>query len=253
MGVCRAGAVALSALAGIFAAPIQTATAESFFEALFGDGPRYVRPEYVPPHARSYADPRDTPHREPRRHYGRSGVTSGSNGGRTAYCVRTCDGRYFPLPRHAGVSPAQMCHSLCPTSKTMVFSGSRIAHAVAPNGTRYADLKSAFAYRDRVVKNCTCDGKDGLGLAQLDAGTDPTLRPGDIVATNEGFVSYRGKKAKHGQFSPINPSSGPLAQKLSEVRIRPILPDAAATTAPLTDEEVADLLRRELRRAQLGN
>ena len=86
----------------------------------------------------------------------------------TVYCVRTCDGRYFPMQNHAGASAAEICRSFCPAAKTMVFSGSKIDTAVAQNGARYADLDSAFAYRDKVVDHCTCNGKDGLGLARVE-------------------------------------------------------------------------------------
>ena len=116
----------------------------------------------------------------------------------TVYCVRTCDGRYFPLQRHAGATPAELCKSFCPAAKTMVFSGSKIDTAVAPNGTRYADLDNAFAYRDKVTDSCSCNGKDGLGLARVEASGDPTLRPGDIVATDGGLATYSGKKQDRG-------------------------------------------------------
>ena len=59
-----------------------------------------------------------------------AGEASGFGHG-TVYCVRTCDGRYFPLQRHAGTSPAELCQSFCPAAKTMVFSGSKIDTAVA--------------------------------------------------------------------------------------------------------------------------
>jgi hypothetical protein len=137
----------------------------------------------------------------------------------TVFCVRTCDGRYFPLQRHAGASPAEICRAFCPASRTMVFSGSKIDTAVAQNGMRYADLGTAFSYRDRVVKSCTCTGREG-GLAHLNTTSDPTLRPGDIVATDQGFATFTGKSA---EFAPINPSS-PLARQLAETKVRPAPP-----------------------------
>ena len=223
---------------------LQPASAQGLFETLFG-GFRYHRAAPLPPQTSFYADPQGLPGRESRPH-------AGEYGGRgTLFCVRTCDGRYFPLLRHAGVLPAQMCRSFCPASKTMVLSGSKIDHAVAHNGTRYADLKSAFAYRDRVVENCTCNGRDGLGLAHLDSASDPTLRPGDIVATNEGFVSYRGAKSKTAPFTPIDPSSGAWARKLSEIKIRPAPPAAAVAPVSPADQQASAVLRKELLRAQL--
>jgi len=223
---------------------LQPASAQGLFETLFG-GFRYHRAAPLPPQTSFYADPQGLPGRESRPH-------AGEYGGRgTLFCVRTCDGRYFPLLRHAGVLPAQMCRSFCPASKTMVFSGSKIDYAVAQNGLRYADLKSAFAYRERVVENCTCNGRDGLGLARLNATSDPTLRPGDIVATNEGFMSYRGKKSKAAQFTPIDPSSSAWARKLSKIKIEPAPAADALAVAPLSDEQASAVIRSELRRAQL--
>src|SRR5258708_5371731 len=52
-----------------------------------------------------------------------------------AFCVRSCDGKYFPLMRGAA-SPAQMCQAFCPASPTKVFFGSRIARAYAATGER---------------------------------------------------------------------------------------------------------------------
>jgi hypothetical protein len=123
-----------------------------------------------------------------------------------SFCVRTCDGRYFPIPRHANTSPAQMCRAFCPASPTKIFSGGSIEHAVAPDGTRYAELPNAFVYRTKLVDGCTCNGKSPLGLAKIDESKDPTLRPGDMVATDGGFVAYRGTGANQtAQFTPVKP------------------------------------------------
>jgi hypothetical protein len=234
--------------------PIEPAAAQNFFQFLFGGPPRFVRPEPLPPQASSYADPRALPDREPRRSFGDAAPTSGGGYG-AAFCVRTCDGRYFPLQPHAGVSPAELCRSFCPASNTMLFYGSKIEYAIARNGMRYGKLENAFAYRDRVVENCSCNGRDGLGLAHLNTVNDPTLRPGDIVATNNGFVSYRGSRAKNAsksaQFTPINPASSAWARSLSETRIRPAPPTAAAEPMPPANQEVSAESDRERRRAQL--
>ena len=112
--------------------------------------------------------------------------------------MRTCDGRYFPLQRHAGSTPAEMCKSFCPAAKTMVFSGSKIDTAVASNGTRYADLDNAFAYRDKVTEAAPATARTGSGLARIEVSGDPTLRPGDIVATNDGLATYTGKSRTRG-------------------------------------------------------
>src|SRR5882672_6176661 len=40
--------------------------------------------------------------------------------GGQAYCVRTCDGRYFPLPASDNQSRAATCSNLCPASETKI-------------------------------------------------------------------------------------------------------------------------------------
>jgi hypothetical protein len=228
----RAGGIALAVAAIGLVGLIQPAAAQSLFEALFGG---FQRP--APPRTSSYAEPFGPPVRESR--WGEAN----NYGTGTVFCVRTCDGRYFPLRNHAGASPAEMCRAFCPAAKTMVFSGSKIDYAVAPNGTHYADLDSAFAYRDRVVSNCTCNGKDGLGLARLDAASDPTLRPGDIVATDNGFVSVS-RSGKSTEFTPINPASSEWAHKLSEIKIRPAPPLHPVT--PVADNDSKPKLKGRL-------
>ena len=123
---------------------------------------------------------------------------SNSNIGRgTAYCVRMCDGRYFPLERHATASPATLCSSLCPASQTKIYNGGEIAGSVAADGTRYASLQTAYLYRKSIVPNCTCNGRDIFGLAPIDVKTDPTLRAGDTVSTGDGvFVVTRPMEAR---------------------------------------------------------
>ena len=82
--------------------------------------------------------------------------------------MRLCDGRYFPMQRHANANPAQLCSAFCPAAKTQVFNGSQIDQADATNGARYADLDNAFVYRQKIVDGCTCNGKDSFGLAKID-------------------------------------------------------------------------------------
>jgi len=89
------------------------------------------------------------------------------------------------MQRHGNASPVQLCNAFCPAAKTQVFNGSQIDHAVAGNGARYADLDNAFVYRERIVDNCTCNGRNSFGLAPIDVAADPTLRQGDIVATGD--------------------------------------------------------------------
>lgn len=109
-----------------------------------------------------------------------------------SFCVRSCDGKYFPLRRGAP-SPTQMCQAFCPASPTEVFFGSSIDGAYVENGERYADNENAFAYRKALRADCTCNGHDPAGLALVALALDDSLRPGDMLATQDGLVAYSGK------------------------------------------------------------
>jgi hypothetical protein len=242
-----------------FVGPATPAAANPFAE-LFGaiEG----RMEYRRPPVHSYADPFQGPGYASRPGYiaprerdidSRSydsrrsnGDSTASYGGGTAFCVRTCDGRYFPMQRRAGVSPADLCRTFCPASKTMVFSGSKIDYAVGPGGQRYASLGTAYLYREKTVENCTCNGKEPLGLARVDLSDDPTLRPGDIVATTGGLAIYQGRNSRTAEFTPIDASKGEWAKRLADVKVMPVPPAPKVEAAA---EEPAQP-RVERRRAQ---
>jgi hypothetical protein len=106
-----------------------------------------------------------------------------------AFCVRSCDGKYFPLMRGA-TSPAQLCQAFCPASPTKIFFGSSIDSAYAATGERYADSQNAFAYRKALRADCTCNGHNPAGLAPVDLAMDGSLRSGDVLATADGNVAY---------------------------------------------------------------
>jgi hypothetical protein len=124
------------------------------------------------------------------------------------YCVRLCDGRYFPVPASAGAQSAQLCSAMCPAAKTEIYTGSGIERAATSRGKLYTTLATAFAYRERLVDNCTCTGKDATGLAKIEIESDPTLRPGDIVTTKDGQSVFKGDRRtphKSSEFTPVQP------------------------------------------------
>jgi hypothetical protein len=120
----------------------------------------------------------------------------GSSSG--SYCVRTCDGYYFPLsPQKRSDSEARaLCHSLCPSATTEVYERrggpeASFAQAVSRTGKPYSKLATAFAFRQKAVAACTCRSP---GTAPLTVAQDPTLQPGDIVVTDKGVRVFRGGK-----------------------------------------------------------
>lgn len=149
---------------------------------------------------RSYAEPSARYSSETVHDYGGSGRT-------VAFCVRLCDGEAFPLVHLANATSIEACQATCPASRTKVFYGSQIDDAVARDGIHYADLENAYVYRKHLVANCTCNGHDQLGLVPLGIADDPTLRPGDIVVTQNGLMAYSGGSGQGAAYTPVDPSS----------------------------------------------
>ncbi|WP_440642461.1 DUF2865 domain-containing protein [Bradyrhizobium sp. PUT101] len=179
--------------AGLASAP--SAHAEDFFSALFGGFRMRPPPEIRMPFPRDDMPRYDAPRQR------------ASYGGGTAYCVRGCDGRYFPAQGSDAESKAQSCKTFCPASETSLVYGSNIDDATTENGKSYSDLPNAFRYRNEIVAGCTCNGKDPAGLAQVKVEDDPTLRKGDIVAGAGGLVvASRNANDRRGvamNFSPL--------------------------------------------------
>ncbi len=177
-----------------------------------------------------------------------------STGVYQSYCVRLCDGRFFPLPaadrerdrfrersfffrdyrdrddrRTAPVttgqaSPDNLCKAMCPATPVRVFTGAGIDNAVAADGTSYTRLQNAFVYREKMVDECSCNGIENIGITNIEAETDPTLQPGDIIVTEEGAKVYRGAQGRPtpASFVPVSEYRGmspAMRKNLSEMRI----------------------------------
>ncbi len=129
-------------------------------------------------------------------------------GGSQAFCVRTCDGRYFPIASVSGQSRAETCKSFCPASETRVYLGGTIDGASAEaGGKNYSDLPNAFRYRNELVAGCTCNGADPVGLAKISIEDDRTLRRGDIVMQGDGLMVAARNADRRGamNFTPASP------------------------------------------------
>ncbi len=120
-----------------------------------------------------------------------------------AYCVRLCDGRYFPVQRTRETTPAELCDALCPTTPTKIVLGDGIDQATASDGTSYAALNNAFVYRQRIMTGCTCNGSRPLGLEAIDVEADPTLRAGDAIVTARGVMIVKNGTAGRATFTPV--------------------------------------------------
>jgi hypothetical protein len=199
------GQVAVWVVAALCALmPAPAAQAEDFLSALFG---AFGRP-HAPSMPLPFANEGDPVTLQPR---------AGYPGGGQAYCVRTCDGRYFPISASDSQSRAASCNSFCPASETKVVYGSTIDNAATEGGKPYSELPNAFRYRNELVAGCTCNGKDQVGLAPIRIESDPTLRKGDIIAGANGLMVAGRGADKRGASLNLSPASEKIRARYQRV------------------------------------
>jgi hypothetical protein len=242
----RRALIVVATLAVPAALAPRTASAGNLFDFFFGGVQKQLR--QAVPQANFFADPMATgeqPAPAPQTAVASSGPS---------FCVRSCDGRYFPLMR-SSASPVQMCQAFCPASATKVFYGSSIDGATSSSGQRYADSENAFAYRKELRADCTCNGRDPAGLAPIDLTLDTSLRPGDVIATTDGLVAYSGVKvgaSQTAEFTPVASYPGLTAEvraRLGEMKVAPVAADMAAD-APASASSVTSMLKAAVARAK---
>jgi hypothetical protein len=226
--------VAAVMLAGPIALIPRVASAEGLFDFFFG-GAQKQQQRQASPQTNFFADPFGLNQQQAPP---KPVATAGSG---PAFCVRSCDGRYFPISTRGNASPVQMCQAFCPASATKVFFGSNIDGASSSAGERYADSENAFAYRKALRADCTCNGRDPAGLAPVDLTLDASLRAGDIVATTNGLVAYTGVRLGADQtadFTPVASYPGLTADvraRLGEMKVAPVTAETVANDAPISD------------------
>lgn len=223
-----------AALAGsllVIPAPV---SAEGLFDFFFGGAPKQQR--QAQPQANFFADPfglNQPPERPPAPISAPRLAGSGP-----AFCVRSCDGKYFPLTMRGSTTPAQLCQAFCPASPTKIYYGSNIDGAASNTGERYADSENAFAYRKALRADCTCNGRDPAGLAPVDLAHDVSLRAGDVIATTDGLVAYTGIRVGNDQafdFTPVASYPGlttAIRARLGEMKVAPVSAEIAGDAPP---------------------
>ncbi len=225
-----------------------TASAENLFDFFFGGAQKQRQ---AVPQASFFTDPMATD-QQPATAAPRPAVASSG----PSFCVRSCDGRYFPLMR-SSASPVEMCQAFCPASPTKVFYGSSIDGAYSSAGERYADSENAFVYRKELRADCTCNGRNPTGLAPVDLTLDTSLRPGDVIATTDGLVAYSGVRVGNSQtaeFTPVASYPGLTAEvraRLGEMKVAPVAADMTADPplSPATPS-VTSVLKAAVARAK---
>jgi hypothetical protein len=236
----RATFVAATVLAASLGFAPGSVSAEGLFDLFFGGGQKQ-QARQAPPQASFFADPFGL--NQQQQPAAPAPRVAGSG---PAFCVRSCDGKYFPLTMRGSATPVQMCQAFCPASATKVFYGNHIDSAAASSGERYADSENAYAYRKALRADCTCNGRDPSGLAPVDLSLDTSLRSGDVIATSDGLVAYTGVRLGAGQapdFTPVAAYPGLTAEvraRLGEMKVAPVAADMVGETVmPEASRDVA--------------
>ena len=110
-----------------------SAQAEDFLSALFGAFGARPRLPSIPLPFANQGDAMSGPQARPR------------YAGGQAYCVRTCDGRYFPISASDNQSRAASCNSFCPASETKVVVLAKNAAHLEARGALSAGTSAARA------------------------------------------------------------------------------------------------------------
>jgi hypothetical protein len=170
----------------------------------------------------------------------------GESEGGDAYCVRTCDGYYFPISYSTVpgrfADDQKSCQRLCPAAEAVLYSyrnpGEDMQQAVSVNGHPYTELPNAFRYRREINAACSCR-RPGQSWADALKNADDrsTIERGDIVVTQD--------KAKQLSLAP-----GQAKATKANAKAAAAAAAAAAAVAPppaLDDATETDPAKRTVR------
>lgn len=231
--------LAAAAIAGSVLVVPAPVSAEGLFDLFFG-GAQKQQGRQAPPQANFFADPFGL-NQQPERQQSAPASAPRVAGSGPAYCVRSCDGKYFPLTMRGNATPAQLCQAFCPASATKVYYGSHIDSSASSTGERYTDSENAFAYRKALRADCTCNGREPAGLSPVDLSLDNSLKAGDVIATTDGLVAYTGIRLgqeQSAEFTPVASYPGLTAQvraRLGEMRVAPVRAETVAADTPAAE------------------
>jgi len=192
----------------VFAAsvPAQESRAQNIFDFLFGGG-EAAHPAPTAPREQRRTERRVSPRKAPPRVRASLRVGDGGGGsfspGGAGFCVRACDGYFFPAPRQSGGARQQSCEYACPSAAVEFYSGYAIEDARNAKGEKYSRLPTAFSFRDKRVAACTCNRPEtSEAFFVRISRTDPTLKEGDVLMQPDGALVYHDK-----DFTPVRRAS----------------------------------------------
>ena len=113
--------------------------------------------------------------------------------GGQAICVRLCDGYAFPTNASLGEAA---CTAACPDASSAIYflrgGPDKIANSVSSRGEPYTALPVALRYRTMLDSSCTCHRSSPSNDLEAIL-RDLSLRKGDVVMTERGFVLFSGE------------------------------------------------------------
>ena len=135
-------------------------------------------------------------------------------------CVRHCDGAYYPLA--ADVRQDRMadmdriCQAQCPAATASAYAGrdaDDIGEAQSSDGSRYADLATAFQFRKGTVGTCACRAPNQSWADAL-AGAEAMLEThkGDVTVT-PALAESMGRPAAAPARTPTPVKATPVPRK----------------------------------------
>ncbi len=140
----------------------QPAAAKSLFESIFG----FLNTQQSPPRPSGTISPIPSEVDRINPFYGerhRQSLQPNYAGRYRTVCVRLCDGYFFPISnsssRHDFYQDAQQCQSQCQSDTRLYYmspSAPSIEQARDQRGLSYSNLKTAFLYRNKLNKSCSC-------------------------------------------------------------------------------------------------
>ena len=172
-------------------------------------------------------------------------------GGRTAVCVRTCDGFFFPV-NFEGIGArdeySQVCQSLCPAADTQVYFmplGADIERAAARDGTPYTALPAAKKFQTSRDPACVCKPPQQTWYDATKGFEDLVeARKGDIVVSKEQALAMSRPK---GLQAPNDPNAkGKKGQPFAPALDDPAsLPDNQLPTGGNASSGIGPKIRNE--------
>jgi hypothetical protein len=145
----------------------------------------------------------------------------------TSYCVRLCDGYFFPVGQTEGGDAGAhdlVCAARCPNAETRLYvapPGSDGITGASHRGKPYEALPTAFRFQTAIDKSCACQ-PTGRGVASLPVLKDFTLRQGDVVMTRAGLralASVRRYPLREASLVPLERARSLSAAERKSMRV----------------------------------